>query len=139
MKSQEEILARYKERAQEDFLGFEVHEYVRALHFEHAKPYLKEGTTPEEWPVDFKTTEDVLERMRTYVDFAYEKIDNERGISANRTIMHYIAWLWLAGNHELGERVEKEFDTNYHDYGKDIMDMICAQYGWKPSWETTDA
>jgi hypothetical protein len=131
MRTQDEIVARFMLRKDLDLLGFETGEYLLALDFEHAKPFIDPRATPERWKdVIFSGDESVLERMRSYVDFAYEKINDERGISAVRSISHYIAWLWLVGNDALCNWVES---AEYTDYGRAIMDRICAEYGWTPT------
>lgn len=136
MRSQEEIVARFSDRKKEDVLGFEVSEYACALDRAHLQPFL-EGTLAE-WEPSLRTTEDVLEKMKGYIDFAYNKVENERSISAERSVLHYIAWLWLIDNTELCARVEHEYATNYHDYGRNILDMIADHYGWPKTARVED-
>lgn len=127
MRSQDEIVARINERKDGDFLGFETSEYINALDYEHAKPFLNDGVTSETWDRRdgaLLSDDAVVKEMREYVDFAYEKINGERGISANRTVMHYIAWLWLIGADELLSWVDSEYESNYHGYGRHIVDRI---------------
>jgi hypothetical protein len=134
MRTPDEIVARIIARRLRDPLGFEINEYVLALDYEHARAFIRPETVAKDWGApSYQSDEVVLERMQTYVDFAYEKINDERGISAHRSIGHYIAWLYLVGNDELRAWVEKEVDTNYHSYGRHIMDRIVTAYGWIPS------
>lgn len=127
--AQDVILARLKERESDDIFGFETFEYVKALDYEHAMPYLQDHVTPESWDDGrFKTYGDVMKEIHEYMDFALEKAHDERGISANRSIMHYIAWIWLAGDTELLERVQREYDMNYDAYGLPILKMIIEYY-----------
>lgn len=130
MRTQDEIVARFNERKGDDFFGFEVGEYLNALTWDNAKALYKDGSemTAEKFgEPNLVTDEAVREQMAEYVDFAYEKINNERGISANRTIQHYIAWLWLAGEDDLLKWVEDEYEHNYHGYGRHIVDRIVSQ------------
>lgn len=143
MKTQEEILQQIQERKDQDFLGFEWEEYVRFLYFDHAKPFLKseftkKSSSKKEWNRDVSVAshENLLDTMKSYMDFAWDKANNCRGISANRSILHYFAWLWLAEEDELLGKVKKEFDENYHHYGKPILEIICDHFGW--DWKQWD-
>lgn len=140
MKTQQEIIDRFNERKQNDFFGFEVGEYVNCLDYEHAKSLdiVKEEVTKDQWEKDANkyTRESLLERMKDYMEFAWDKANNCRGISANRSIMHYIAWIWLLGDDEFSAKVEQEFEDNYEHYGKEILEMICEYYGW--DWKQWD-
>lgn len=127
MRSQDEIVARIEGRKDGDPLGFEVTEYMMALDFNHAKPYLEDGVT--EWKA--RTQEETLQKAEDYMPFAIKKAEGERGISANRSIMHYIAWLWLLEEDDLLGEVEREYEDNYHDYGMDILRLIADHFGWQ--------
>lgn len=126
--TQKEIVERLEERSKNDFLGFEINKYIYYLDYEHAKPYLKEGVKPAEWNRPALTKEHVLRQMQDYMEFAWDKAKNCRGISAGRSISHYIAWIWLKGDHELLAKVSD--DANYEHYGKNLLVMICDFYGW---------
>lgn len=128
MRTQDEIVMRYEGRKEADMLGFEANEYLFMLDLEHVRPYLKEDADESEFVDPVYTREALLERMKDYMSFACEKADNERGISANRSIMHYIAWIWLLGDDDFLDEVEREYDENYHDYGKPILKMITDKY-----------
>ena len=131
MRTQEELVKRYEERKGEDQLGFETDEYFVRLDWEHAKPYLKNEATPDDWgsPVGLER-ESLLERMKGYMPFAHEKADNERGISAWRSVAHYQAWIWLLGDEEFLAVITREYDGS-QDYGKSTLAMICDQYGFQ--------
>ncbi|GAH45300.1 unnamed protein product [marine sediment metagenome] len=49
MRTQDEIVARIRDRKEHDFLGFEVSEYLDYLDFAHVKEFLKPDATPEQW------------------------------------------------------------------------------------------
>lgn len=124
----DEILRRIKDRENADFFGFETDNYISALPFEQAKPYLKEGVTEEEW--GGLTPTDLRAQMIDYLDFAFEKARNERGLSACRSIMHYVAWLWLTGDEE-AEQLSESIQ-NYYDYGAPQLLDICKYLGVDP-------
>ena len=129
-RTQDEILARIKERKPDDFFGFEVSEYVPFLDYKYAKPFLKPEVTREEWDKDRIT--DPVFLIKDYMPFAWEKANGCRGISASRSLSHMVAWLWLAGEDELA----KATDGDYNHYGKEKLIKICEHYGldWK-QWD----
>ncbi len=122
MKTQQEILARYKERTHADIFGFECTEYLCALDFEHARPYLKDDVT--EWEPSLDTDEKIRARAIDYMSFAWGKAIDCRGISAERSLAHYVAWLWMLGDGELWPTLE-----NYEYYGKDELRAVCEWLG----------
>lgn len=130
-RNQAEILKRIEERKKNDFFGFETGDYIDYLTFKNAKPFLVEGITEEEWKV---TEEDPIDQIKQYMDFAWDKANEKRGLSANRSIAHMVAWLWLAGEDELAAWADDE--SNYYHYGKPILQKICEHYelDWK-QWD----
>ena len=132
----EDIAARAKEREKSDLFGFEVTDLLEFLPFEYATSFLKEGSTKESWetglkPLDRKV---VLDVMEGYIAFAWGKANDCRGLSAQRSVMHYIAWTFLAGDRELSDWCADE--ANYRHYGKEILRKICEHYGW--DWKKLD-
>lgn len=123
MRTQEEILARIDERKQHDPLGFETNDYLTCLTTENVKPFLKEGVDLSEWKPAPHDRESLLKVMEDYMGFAWDKANDGRGISAMRSMHHYMAWIWLAGD-DLGDLL------NYQYYGKDNLVKICEHYGW---------
>ncbi len=130
MRTQDEIVKRIEEVKSEDFFGFETTDLLSALDYEHAKPYLKPDCTKEQWEAGFDseryTPENARKHIREYLDFAWEKANDERGISARRSQSHFRAWMWLAGDDDVLARVEA---TEYDPYGKPKLDVIEAHYG----------
>lgn len=129
MRSQEEILERIEQKKSEDIFGFEVGEYIAALNQENMEKMRLRGVVKEdadlsEWEPIFKSDEDILERCKDYMEFAWDKANNCRGISANRSIMHYIAWLWLLGYEEFDNLMD-----GYQFYGKPQLIRICEFLG----------
>jgi len=122
MRTQSEIIDRIEEVKDGDSFGFERGNLIDFLDYEHAKPFLKSGTTSEEWEECRKT--DPKEAMRNYMEFAWEKANGCRGISAYRSLCHFSAWLWLDGNGELAESIR-----NYEFYGKPELEQICEYLG----------
>lgn len=123
MKTQKELLERIEERKEEDFFGFETSDYIQRLTFENAKQYLKEGVKSGEWELNETNP---IDELKEYMSFAWDKANNCRGISSNRNISHILAWLWLA-DHESYNEVERMYDEEYQNYGKDILKYVCDE------------
>lgn len=136
MRTQEEILERIKARKPMDPLGFEINDYVNRLSFDNAKPWLKAEVTEDEWKEFQDSQLPPIEQMQDYMEFAWGKANDMRGISANRSISHCLAWLWLAEEDKFLAKVELEYDTNYHYYGKPILEMVCDYFSW--DWKQWD-
>lgn len=136
LRTQDEIVAEYK-RLEEggDWLGFKRGDLIEFLDFEHAKPLLKEGVTESEWneAKSEYTREAILKKMEDYMDFAWEKANNMRGISASRSMNHYETWLWLIGEDDFIHEVGFE---SYQHYGKPQLIKICERFGW--NWTDRD-
>ena len=130
MRTQDEILARLKERADEDMFGFETDEYYTYLDWQHAKEFVADGVSESDWTDQSSehTRDHMIVVMKDYMPFAIEKAEGGRGISANRSIIHYIAWIWLACDDDFLAEVDKEYDDNYREYGLPILRKIAAFY-----------
>lgn len=118
-----------------DLFGTFVGNLCEFLTYEELKPYFKEDAKPEDWPAPPPLTrEAVLEKMKDYLSFAWGKANGRRGLSANRSINHYEAWLWLLGGDdaEFGRTLE----GMYEYYGKTCLVAICERFGW--SWKNLD-
>lgn len=130
MRKQQEIIQRLKDIESEDVFGIERSDLIPYLDYENAKEFLKEGITKEEWDKDRKSTdEEVMKEMSGYIEFAWDKAIGERGLSANRNIMHYSAWIWLLNDGSFEEYKEK-CDNEYSEYGKPVLSWICKKYGY---------
>lgn len=125
MRTQEEIVARINAIKDNDYFGFETGDLIDFLDFQHAKPFLRPESGKRDWTPQPNTRENILKIMQDYMDFAWEKANNRRGISASRSMSHYSAWIWLLGD-------EGKFGNlkEYEHYGKDNLVAICKEYGW---------
>jgi len=132
MRTQDEIVARIDEIKEWDIFGFQIGDLIYCLDYEHAKKYLKEGDegpTENEWSehVIEPTEENIKKTMKEYMEFAWDKANNCRGMSASRSMSHYMAWIWLLGDEEVEYFGDLE---SYQYYGKDNLVKICERYGW---------
>lgn len=125
MRTYEEI----KEKCQdpEDFFGHIAEVCVPYLPFSYAKEFLKEGV--EEWEHHELTKENILKDMKDYMEFAWGKVENHRGLSASRSVEKMQAWLWLLED-ELYDKIENE-EIEYKNYGAPILKAICEKYNFE--------
>lgn len=132
------IQQRVEERRSQDPFGFEIEDYILRLPYEQAKPDLAEGINEKDWKEVFVplSREELLGRMEKYIPFAFMKANDYKGLSANRSVMHYIAWTWLAGDTSFSQEILDEYENNYQFYGKLILRKVCEYYGW--DWKTQD-
>lgn len=120
-------------RSSDDFLGFEQSALLDFLDFEHAQPFLKPEVTPDQWKSKLLTREAILDIMREYMQFAWEKVENHRGISASRSVTKFHAWCWILGE---DEAVEICTNTEYAQYGAPILRALSERFGFPlPSGE----
>ena len=128
-RTDDEILARIDFIKSRDSSGFESRDLVTCLDFQTAKREFDVNAEESAWEVVSREPVDVIARMRDYMPFAWDKANNRRGLSAGRSMSHYSAWTWLAGDN-LGNLLDYEF------YGKDKLVLICNHYGWDSSkWD----
>lgn len=123
-----EIVARINEIKDQDFFGTETTELLARLPFIAARPFLLAAATYEDWEKVLRpnTRESILEEMRDYMTFAWDKATGHRGLSASRSIAHFCGWLYLLGEDELLEYSEH----NYRPYGAPILARICERFGF---------
>ena len=129
MRTDEEILSRIESVTDSDWLGTQRNDLINRLPFISAKQFLVEGVTESEWVPLSRDRDTVLAEMLEYMPFAWGKANNERGISAGRSMDHYTSWSWLLGD-DFGDL------SRYQYYGKDNLVRICEKYGWDHSqWD----
>lgn len=76
----------------DDFLGTTRGDLIQALPYEAAERWLKPNSEALWVPW---TEERVRAEAVGYLEFAWGKARNHRGLSAARSVDHYAAWLWL--------------------------------------------
>lgn len=130
MKTQEQILARIKEVEKEDMLGFQREVLLNALNYEHAKSSLKPETTKEQWEEGAALTEEKLQAAaKGYLEFAWGKAEDHRGISASRSTEKMGEYIWLLGTDEDYALYEA---TSYAMYGCPML-KAAAEFFKTPS------
>lgn len=126
VRSTEEIVARI-EVVRTGWFEFQSGDLIPWLPFEHAKAYLKEGVSSDEWEAQ-RNSGDPLEDVREYLPFAWDKANNCRGLSAGRSVDHMKAWLFLAGFD-----LDDELDRIYERYGKPclVVASVIVGFPWR--------
>lgn len=131
----EEILAKIREYRGKtlDMFGTRVGDWIEFLAFDDAKEFLKPDATEADWNTQgapfARDAETIKDKMKDYMPFAWGKANDERGLSANRSLHHMEAWLWMIGE----EAAMAALFAEYIDYGKPQLRAICEKFGW--AWE----
>ena len=121
MRTQDEIIAKIEllKEDKTDVFGFKRTDLIYYLEFEHAETYF-DKIDKKDWEPNKTTVEAIKERMIEYMDFAWDKANNFRGLSAGRTMQHYQVWLWMLGAEEFADSLD-----GYNYYGKPNLVEIC--------------
>jgi hypothetical protein len=118
-----EILKRIEE-TKDDFLPFRREVLVYALDFASAKPFLKPEATADGWPVTTDTS--IKKEALEYLVFAWGKVRDHRGISAQRSVQKLLEWVWLLGDESLFESAKA---ARFAQYGAPILAVISKAWG----------
>lgn len=105
------------------------------LDYADARQFLKAEATREEWlPVVRSLTEDsVREQIVSYLPFAFEKAEDQRGLSAIRSIQRFRAWIWLLGEEYADLLAFLEDEDNFQGYGETLLHRIAEVFQTVPS------
>jgi len=140
MKTQEEILARYQADESADFFGAQRLALLCLLPYEAAKPYLhpdyvkgvEDDTLPEEekWKEGFDPKEDILE----FIPQLYLGIQAGDQLWAMQSLLYVKSWIW-ATEPELYDKIAPEYEGDFLDCGKGIVDKLATHFNYKPDIE----
>lgn len=127
MRTVQEIVAHCKEN--KSFFGFDKEILVPYLPFADAKQFLKKDTTEADFTDGWKQREQdrdaVIKQMADYLDFAWEKAENHRGLSASRSVEKMETWLWLLGD---DENLAKFQAAPFAMYGCPQLKIVAEAY-----------
>lgn len=122
IRSIEEVRERYKTlQANPTLLDFST---------EVLAPFLPEGWQPgheHEVANNPLTEEFVLMQAKNYLEFAFGKAIDHRGISAGRSVQKMREYAWLLGHDDAVKFAEDE--SNYANYGVPILKVIAKALG----------
>ena len=125
MRTEQEIINRIEVVKNADIFGTVRSDLIHCLPFSSAKKYLKDDVTEDDWEPKLSDDDSVLQEIHDYMEFAWDKANNNRGLSAGRSLMHMQAWLWLLGEDQAADDID-----DYSHYGKPQLRAICEHYGW---------
>lgn len=123
MRTHDEILAKIHEK-QTEFLPWWFEILIEYLPLEIAQDFLVD--TPKIWEIRSLERADIVEQMANYMSFAWEKVDDHRGISAQRSVEKMGAWIWLLN--EENELVLENYP--YLNYGAPKLSAVCKHFGF---------
>jgi hypothetical protein len=126
MKTHDEIVDRCKEA--DHFFDFTQEVLLPYLPIEKAEPFLRDDADLLQWKEQLLIQDAIIDKMKDYMEFAWEKVQDHRGLSTSRSIEKMAAWLWLLGDEETLSFAES--NENYAQYGAPILKRICEKYGF---------
>jgi hypothetical protein len=133
LRTQEEISQKIEEYAKEpNLFDFRPEVLIQHLGWDLAKKYLtdeylskvEKGEEKYDYITDIKV---VVKDFLDYMVFAWGKAEDERGLSASRSIQKLSAWLWLLNRDDLVTVITD--DNLYNPYGSPALIEVCNQIG----------
>jgi len=133
LKTQQEFVNKFDElKNSGGVFDFRPEVLVNYLTFENAKPHLMKDYVKEveqglkQWE-QITTIEKCADDFLQYMAFAWGKAEDERGISASRSIQKLGMWLWIMNRDDLRTIIED--DDLYNPYGAPALIEVCNQMG----------
>ena len=127
IRTSEEIEQRIKDSS--DFMSIQQVDLIAALDGDTAKKYFSEEYLKKvEAGEDKWEPQDPKQMILEYLPFAYDKAENQRGLSAGRSMLHFKSWIWLEDD-EFYKSIIDDID-NYTNYGIPTLDKIAEHYGF---------
>lgn len=124
MKTIEEIIKNYEnyETSIEDRFGRRLCQFLTREQMVKIGFELEEGIdhTPAEW-----TRENIINQLKSDVEFGFEKALNKRGISSSLMFSVVMSW-----NKVLEEGLEDWDEDNYRYYGLPLFKATALKYGF---------
>ena len=137
-----EILDKISEHKGELF-GFIASDLIEYLPMEEARRFLNREAImkidhgEDTWHQLPSTKEAIKAQIINYLPFAWGKANDERGLSAYRSLQHMAAWFWMLGEDDFYEFLKGD---DYDHYGKPklVAASEAVGYNWKPEGEEHD-
>lgn len=130
MHSLTDAVAWYEQQKADDMFGFMLTVLLEYLPFGLAHPYLKPEASMLDWNAKVTpfTEEQVTADALKYMDFAWGKVLDHRGLSAGRSVQKLRMYCYLLGEDDLTVLCVDE--SKYPMYGAPILHAICTTLGW---------
>jgi hypothetical protein len=126
MRTDSEILDRYRSVQDHDVLGFKADILLSSLTAKGAQAsgLFKPDASFDHW----KPTTDASLRadLESYMRFAWGKVEDHRGISASRSVDKIMEMAWLLGRDDVVQVIE---DAAYEQYGAPKLAAACSLLG----------
>ncbi len=133
LRTQEEIVAKVKEYiSQPSMFDFRPEVLMEHLNLESVKEFVKEEYLAKvnSGEIQHEFCDNVLEATQDFLDymnFAWGEAEDERSLSASRSIQKLGAFLWLLNREDLVEVIDN--DDLYNPYGAPALIEVCNQLG----------
>jgi hypothetical protein len=125
MKTLDYVIENYKS---ETLDGRDIARLADFVPFDKAKAagWLRDDATGDGWPDTLEwTLDNVLEQLKSDVDFGFEKALNQRGLSAGLMWQVVSMWNWI-----LEEGLENFSEDDYAQYGLPLFKATALKYGF---------
>ncbi len=132
-RTDEQIVARIKEIGPEDMHGVERSRLLEALPYAKAKQFLGADAphTEETWEVErTKNAESATAQIKGYLEFAWGKANDSRGLSAQRSMAHFKGLLYLIGPEQDDLRQWIGSPEHFAYYGKPALVKVSELVGF---------
>jgi hypothetical protein len=133
VRTQEEILERYRKVQENDIFRFQASALLPYLSREQVEEFVKPGSDLASWEMFPLERSDVVAEIKEYMAFAIDKAINHRGISADRSIVKMREWAWILAKDDLLAEIDA---AGYVNYGAPKLKVICDHMGW--GWADMD-
>lgn len=120
-----EILARLSS-LDDDFFGKRSEVLIFSLSFSDANQFLKDDANEAGW-VQY----DPMTEAASYLEFAIDKMQGERGLSASRSVDAFREYVWLLTDDATAAQYEA---TDYGWYGHDQLLFAARKLGLIAKW-----
>jgi hypothetical protein len=130
LKTQEEIVNRA--RNSNNPFGFGLEVLCESLSLDNIQEFLNDDGK-EKYKSDpslyeyADTIEETAQDFLDYMVFAWMKAEDERGLSAGRSIEKLGEWLWILGREDLNEKIND--GDLYNPYGTPALIAVCKDLG----------
>lgn len=124
-RTQEEIIDRFTEAADDDMFGWRREVLAAAMDQEAMRQVFPE--IPPKLPLAAPSKPDTEAEAREYLAFAVEKILDHRGISASRSVVKLAEFSWLLGRDDVVAAMDA---AEYAQYGAPQVRAFAEGMGW---------
>lgn len=124
-RSSAEIYARAQ--AADDMFGWAQGMLLSYCDYDTVLPLLNDGVTAEDWAKNADDPAKIGEAARSYYEFALGKIEDERGISAERSVVKLREYAWLMGRDDVVAAMDA---APYPMYGAPKVAVFGEAFGY---------